>query len=383
MTTFAIVVITMQSIDPIYQTIYAELEQRSLDDSFVSDFPPDGRFVSMESKGRRYWYFDRGSHQNRKRVYVGPADDPDISKRVDAFKDLKADVVARRRLVTTLTRDGKLPGPTRAAGSIVEALAEAGFFRLRGVLVGTTAFQCYSALLAVQLPNPLLQTSDADFAQFHSISAAVDDSIPPILEVLQAVDETFRVVPHHADAQQSTKFRSRDGFLVEFLTPNAGSDDYSGRPAEMPALGHASAQPLRFLDFLIYEPVRAVLLYGPGIPVLVPAPARYAVHKMIVGSRRRGDANGRTKAAKDLEQAQVLIEAMMQARRSDEFAAAYAEAFDRGPHWQEALAGSVGRLEPEGLTAFREILRVGMERLRRSAERYLPDPTGDAQPKST
>ena len=47
----------MQTIDPIYQTIYAELEQRSLDETFASDFSPEGRFVSMESKGRRYWYF--------------------------------------------------------------------------------------------------------------------------------------------------------------------------------------------------------------------------------------------------------------------------------------------------------------------------------------
>jgi hypothetical protein len=362
----------MQTIDPIYQTIYAELEQRSLDESFVSDFSPEGRFVSMESKGRRYWYFDRGSHQNRKRVYVGPADDPEISKRVEAFKDLKADIVARRRLVTTLTRDGKLPGPMRSAGRVVEALADAGFFRLRGVLVGTTAFQCYSALLAVQLPNSLLQTSDADFAQFHSISSAVGDSIPPILDVLHAVDDTFRVIPHHASAQQSTKFRSRDGFIVEFLTPNASSDDYTGRPADMPALGHASAEPLRFLDFLIYEPVRAVLLYGPGIPVLVPAPSRYAVHKMIVAARRRGEASGRVKADKDIEQSQVLIEALGQSRRADEFAAAYAEAFDRGPHWQAALGDTMGRLEPRGSAMLRDVLQLGMMRLKRPVEPYLP-----------
>ncbi len=38
----------------------------------------------------------------------------------------------------------------------------------------------------------------------------------------------------------------------------------------MPSLGGAVAEPLRFLDFLIHEPVRAVLLYKGGIPVLVP-----------------------------------------------------------------------------------------------------------------
>jgi|GEM_PF-6618295 len=44
----------MQTIDPIYQTVYAELEQRSLDASFASDFPPEGRFVAVTSKARKY-----------------------------------------------------------------------------------------------------------------------------------------------------------------------------------------------------------------------------------------------------------------------------------------------------------------------------------------
>jgi hypothetical protein len=32
----------------------------------------------------------------------------------------------------------------------VQALAEAGIFRLRGVLVGTVAYQCYPAMTSVQ-----------------------------------------------------------------------------------------------------------------------------------------------------------------------------------------------------------------------------------------
>ncbi|WP_199699252.1 GSU2403 family nucleotidyltransferase fold protein [Oleomonas cavernae] len=48
---------------------------------------------------------------------------------------------------------------------------------------------------------------------------------------------------------------SRSGHLVEFLTPNRGSDDCSGRPTTMPALGGATAQPLWFLNFLIHQPI--------------------------------------------------------------------------------------------------------------------------------
>ena len=48
----------MKSIDHIYQTVYSELAQRTLDARFSADFPIEGRFISMESGGRRYWYFD-------------------------------------------------------------------------------------------------------------------------------------------------------------------------------------------------------------------------------------------------------------------------------------------------------------------------------------
>nr|WP_234886901.1 GSU2403 family nucleotidyltransferase fold protein [Sinorhizobium terangae] len=50
----------------------------------------------------------------------------------------------------------------------------------------------------------------------------------------------------------------------------------------MPALGGASALPLRFMDFLIRESVRTVFLYGAGCHGAGPRPVRYAVHKLIV-----------------------------------------------------------------------------------------------------
>ena len=35
---------------------------------------------------------------------------------------------------------------------VITEMCRAGFFRLRGVLVGTTAFQCYAGILGVRLP---------------------------------------------------------------------------------------------------------------------------------------------------------------------------------------------------------------------------------------
>lgn len=365
----------MKRLDHTYQLLYSELAQRALDAAFSSEFSLEGRFITQESGSRRYWYFDTAKTDGpgKHRRYVGPTDDPEITKRVEAFKDLKADYRARRKLVSTLSREAYLPKPETTTGQIVEALAEGGFFRLRGVLVGTVAFQAYAPILGVRLPEAILHTGDADFAPFHSISVAVGDEMPPILELLRRVDPTFREIPHPADSRRSTAFVSRSGYRVEFLTPNTGSADYHGAPAPMPALGGASAQPLRFLDFLIYEPVRAVLLHGAGVPVLVPAPERYAVHKLIVASRRHGD--GMAKSAKDRRQAANLIEIMVELNRSAELTEAFAEAWSRGPAWREAINESVRALETGAQEKLSLGLKTGAKQLGLDpATIRLPDP---------
>jgi hypothetical protein len=70
---------------------------------------------------------------------------------------------------------------------VIEAMRKAGFFRPRGVLVGTLAYQCYAGLLGVRLGGATLMTQDADFAQFWGISRNIGDSMPPML-----VDEASR-----------------------------------------------------------------------------------------------------------------------------------------------------------------------------------------------
>ena len=361
-----------------YQTLYSELAQRSLDAAFTSEFSSEGRFISMESRGRRYWYFDTASGLRKKRLYVGPVDDPVISERVANFKGLKADLRARRRLVSTLTREAYLPRPEAKSGDVVAAVADAGFFRLRGVLVGTVAYQCFSPLLGVRLPNTAMQTADADFAQFHAISAEVADTVEPILAKLKLIDPTFREVPHHSDHFRSTQLVAHDGYRVDFLTPNTGSDDFQGKPAPMPALDPMAAEPLRFLDFLIHQPERAVLLHGAGVPVLVPSPERSAIHKLIVATRRLHDRNGLAKTAKDRLQAKTIIEAMHQTRRTATLADVFAEAWDRGPSWQEAIRTSLDSFDVGAAATIRGALREGLKGLDLDPGRY--DLSGDVPP---
>jgi hypothetical protein len=183
-----------------------------------------------------------------------------------------------------------------------------------------------------------MQTEDVDLAQFADVSAAIGDTTRPMAEVLREVDASFRAVPH-VDPHRVVRYSAASGLRVDFFTPNRGRE--TEQPQNLPALG-PDAQPLRFLDFLIRNPVSAVLLHGAGILVSVPAPQRYALHKLIVARRRReGDA----KREKDLFQAQALLDAMVR-RRPHELRAAWAEAFGRGKTWRRLLGEGLGLLHP-------------------------------------
>lgn len=360
----------MNQTDITYRTLYAELEQRSLDASFDAAFPPTGNFVRVPVKGRDYWYFE-DRRAEKKRRYVGPATDPEIASRVEAFGRDKQQFRGRRRLVSTLVREARFTAPDRLTGDIVEALERAGLFRLRAVLVGTIAFQTYSAYLGIRLPGAMVQTGDADFAQFFSIANEIEDEIPSILAVLQSVDPTFRPIPHRGDGRYTSQYINGTSYLVEFLTPNRGSDDYADKPARMPALGDTAAQPMRFMDFLIYEPVRTIMLHGDGIPVLVPAPERYAVHKLIVASQRV-TGSGIAKRDKDLQQSRQLFEALAVARMDRELADVFVEAWERGPAWQEAIRGGMGYLRPDDAQVVRNSLSQGLDRIGRSYAEFFP-----------
>ena len=354
----------MKQIDLVYRTAFAELAQRTFDAQFQADFPLEGRFVSVPVKGRNYWYFDLPTPEGKdKRSYVGPEDDADITARVNAHKEVKDDIRERRKLVGMLQRSGGMSAPDRFAGEVTKVLADAGLFRLRALVVGSVAFSCYSGLLGVRFPSTSMQTGDPDFTQDFAISAEVEDSLPPILDLLKSIDSTFRAVPHQANKAKVVAFSNSVDYRVEFLTTNRGSDEYTSKPSPMPALGGASAENLRFLHFLIHEPVRTVLLHREGVSVNIPAPERYALHKLIVASRRRTDALGRAKRDKDLIQASLLSEALAETRQGYLLAEAYNEAWARGEAWQEAIRSGLMSMPDDAKLALANALGVTADRL--------------------
>ncbi len=344
----------MQEIDLATQTMFAELLQRSLDAEFDAEFRENGTFIRKKSKNRFYWHYQWRDGDKTRNKYVGPVTDKSITDRVQRFETIKSSFKRRQTLVRALAAAG-LPTPDPLSGAVIEAMWKAGFFRLRGVLVGTLAFQAYAGALGVRLGGRPLMTQDADFAQFWGISENIGESMQPPLTVLHGVDATFKPVTNINDPFVSTRYRNNRDYLVDILTPNRGSDEHQSRPARMKALSGAGAQPLRHLDFLIHQTERSVLLHGGGVPVTVPRAERYAVHKLIVAVERIDQA----KSGKDVQQAEMLIEALA-TKRPAELAAAWRTAWDTGERWREKLEAGQARL-PE---AARQLLAGVLERKR-------------------
>jgi hypothetical protein len=129
--------------------------------------------------------------------------------------------------------------------------------------------------------------------------------------------------------------------MVDVLTPARSRTDPD--PTPIPALS-AAATPLQHLDWLIDSPTPAAALYGAGVLVLAPQPARYAVHKLILAQKR---GPGSVKRQKDLDQAKALIDAL---KHTEPFAIedALEDARGRGERgWRDRIDRSLHQL---GLT---------------------------------
>ena len=136
------------------------------------------------------------------------------------------------------------------------------------------------------------------------------------------------------DSRRSWRYAIRAGtqqtFSVEVLSPLRGPERPDGLTTFRAM--RSDARMLRFLDFLLYREVEAVVLAGPGIPVRVPAPERFALHKLMLSRMRSESPARQAKVRKDLAQAEMLLQVLAQ-DRPHELEETWAEMLGRGPSW--------------------------------------------------
>ncbi|MBI4212155.1 MAG: hypothetical protein HY540_05900, partial [Deltaproteobacteria bacterium] len=176
-----------------------------------------------------------------------------------------------------------------------------------GVLIGSLAFQAYAGMLGALFQKTSLRTNDLDVV-FDASIAAVPSKPVDVLEVFQNAGVVLRAIPQLSPKALPTSFVTEDGIRLDFLTPQKGKPRGG---VSVRGVINAQAVDLPYLDFLLSETCRTVLL-GPkgGIPVHIPAPAFFAIHKLIVANRR--PIVEQAKQKKDLEQAEALIQILME-----------------------------------------------------------------------
>jgi hypothetical protein len=302
-----------------------------------------GSLEERHRNGRTYLYerFRLGTEMISR--YLGEAT-PELRQRLERSQELKADAEMRRQRMTRLAKTLRAEGyiaVDRDTGSLLLAFSRAGVFRLGGTIVGTAAYGLYQGDLGVRMDyEELAQTGDIDFASFERLSVALEDKVEESpAEILKSLK--FDAVPGIYDRQVWKWRQSHSATLVEFLTPAFG--DETVKP--LPALG-VSAQALNYLNFLIADPMPAIVLYRSGVLVQIPRPERYAIHKLIVADRRHGGPD-QLKARKDREQARFLVSVLAE-DRPEELAEAYQDALSRGPRWRERIASSLKRMPETG-----------------------------------
>jgi len=144
-----------------------------------------------------------------------------------------------------------------------------------------------------------LRTRDMDFLV----------SIPLSLRQKVDVPELFKDLGFLID------YKGGDGYMqlihpevmLEFLVSQHGRED--NRPYDLPQLG-LNAQPLRYLDVALMNPIT---LRFEDVPVSVPHPACFALHKLLVAPRRKEPF----KRERDVEIAVELLTLLLNRKDQD------------------------------------------------------------------
>jgi hypothetical protein len=310
---------TIQRLPESHLTLYAELLDQMIpaETEAVAGGVLSGSFTSKKIKGNTYWYLQRSEGSKVRQIYLGPDSDSlrRWMERVARTREITQPDRAARVRIGKMLASGGAPTEPAAVLKVLRMLAESRVFHLGGVLVGTLAFRAYANVLGVRFAKAALQTQDVDIAHDRAIGVALarDASRVELDEVIASSGLDLHPVPPLDRKQPSTSFKVRGRDLrVDFLTPSTRRD--TSEATFLPAYG-LSAKPVRFLDFLIDNPIQAVVLGSDAVLVYLPSPARFALHKLWI-SRERSQAF-QTKSRKDVLQAEQLIEVLLNDRPDD------------------------------------------------------------------
>lgn len=282
--------------DPAGQAKYQDVKQLARTQARVLAGTP-GVLKSRTIAGKQYWMREYIRVDGKKTdEYLGAADAVE-RQRVDK---LRREIELARTLAAG-SAQLRLFGHQRIdrkPAAVLAVLFNRGLFHAGLTLVGSHA---YGALLnELGIVAAGYKTQDVDVARATPLSFALPEGAT-FQSLLKETGLAFVPVPRLRTREASTSYKlpGAHALAVDLLAPGKSAGEIV--PVKELA-AHAQAIPL--LDFLTDEAIDSVVL-SPNqvIPLRVPAPERFAVHKLFSSQSRRSD---RDKIRKDLEQAALV-----------------------------------------------------------------------------
>jgi hypothetical protein len=326
------------------QTAYAQLFDAALaTDVSRSIANVRGSFSKKSVKARDYWYFqytDLGGVLRQ--FYVGP-DSTEVRALVERSRAARDEpLLPLARSAIGLGCAAVLPRHFR----VVRRLADYGFIKAGGVLIGTHAFLTYGNMLGLRWGDAS-RTQDVDFAHAgKNIAIALPATIQiDVHSAIESLEMGLLPIAGLAGKAGATYLNPRDpDFRLDFLTTlHRGGE----KPYEHAQLGVA-LQPVKFMEYSLENLVQAALFCEEGAVIVnLPHPARYALHKLLVFGERKGSFL--QKSRKDLWQAAALLTFFKQ-HRAWEIEEAWTNLVGRGSGWsaraKQGLA-ALSKVAPE------------------------------------
>jgi len=294
-----------------------------------------GNFVTKTVKGEPYWYFQFTDLSGKQRqVYVGRDDEATRRLRETHINSPNRDGLEHARRLARAAIDLGCASLIPAHSRVIAKLADASFFRVGGVLIGTHAYAAYQNPLGIRW-DTADSTTDLDFAHDQRLSTAIASDVH--VDVASAI-ESLRMGFVPLKSLSTYQKADEPDFQIDFLTSmgRAGEDAVHNKSLNL------RLQPQRFMEFSLEDPFQSVVLGSVGpIVVNLPRPEKYALHKLLVAPERTADF--KDKVRKDLTQAASLI-AYLTANDPDALGAAIDNLHARGSGWTKRFKAGLTML---------------------------------------
>lgn len=282
--------------DPASQTRYQGLKQLARSQARILPGSP-GTLKQRTQSGKKYWVREYMRVDGKKSdEYIGP----ESALKKQTLRELGAAVELAKALASG-SASLRLFGYQRIdrkPAAVLQVFFNRGLTTAGLALVGSHA---YGALLnELGIIAPGYKTQDIDVARARPLSIALPGEFD-FEHLLKESGLSFAPVPGKPSA--SFKLPGAEALAVDLLVPGPSA----GALVPVEELG-TYAQAIPLLDFLVKDPIDSVIL-SPNqvIPVRIPSPEHFAIHKLYSSQSRKSD---RDKIRKDLDQSAVVAAAI-------------------------------------------------------------------------